>query len=129
MPGNVWAMPRLPTAGVVLVALGGCWLCLWQGRWRRWGALGIAAGMATMLLTRPPDLILADFGRFLAARAPDGNYRVADTAETLDRSFLVQETGASSLAVAGRCLHRRSARLSRRRAGAAMPPMAGAWRS
>jgi competence protein ComEC len=97
MPGNVWAMPRLPTAGMVLVALGGCWLCLWQGRWRRWGVLGIAAGMAMMLFTRPPDLILADFGRFLAARGPDGNYRIADTAEALDRSFLVQETGAALL--------------------------------
>jgi len=97
LPGNVWAMLRLPTAGVVLVALGGCWLCLWQGRWRRWGMVGIAAGMAMILLTRPPDLILADFGRFLAARAPDGNYLVADTAETLDRSFLVQETGARLL--------------------------------
>jgi competence protein ComEC len=97
LPGNVWSMPRLPTSGVVLVALGGCWLCLWQGRWRWWGTLGIALGMAMMLLTRPPDLILADLGRFLAARAPDGNYLVADTAETLDRSFLVQETGASLL--------------------------------
>jgi competence protein ComEC len=81
LPGNVWSMPRLPTAGVVLVAVGGCWLCLWQGRWRRWGTVGIAAGMATMLLTRPPDLILADFGRFLAAREPDGDY-LADTSET-----------------------------------------------
>jgi competence protein ComEC len=53
--------------------------------------------MATMLLTRPPDVILADFGRFLAARTPDGNYLVADTGEKLDRSFLVQETGASLL--------------------------------
>ena len=97
LPGNVWSMPRLPTLGVVLVALGGCWLCLWQGRWRWWGTAGIAVGLATMLLTRPPDLILADFGRFLAARAPDGNYLVADTGERLDRSFLVQETGASLL--------------------------------
>src|SRR6266404_381757 len=55
LPGNVWSMPRLPTLGVVLVALGGCWLCLWQGRWRWWGTAGIAAGMATMRLTRPPD--------------------------------------------------------------------------
>jgi competence protein ComEC len=97
LPGNLWSMPRLPTSGVVLVALGGCWLCLWQGKWRRWGTLGIALGMATMLLTRPPDVILADFGRFLAARTPDGNYLVADTGEKLDRSFLVQETGASLL--------------------------------
>jgi competence protein ComEC len=97
LPGNVWSMPRLPTAGVVLVALGGSWLCLWQGGWRRWGLVGIAAGMATMLLTRPPDVILGDFGRFLAVRTADGNYRVAVTAEKLSRSFLRQETGADLL--------------------------------
>jgi competence protein ComEC len=97
LPGNVWSMPRLPTSGAVLVALGGSWLCLWQGSWRRWGMLGIAAGLATMLFTRPPDIILADFGRFLAARTPDGNYTVADGAEPLTRSFLVQETGAGLL--------------------------------
>ncbi len=98
LPGNVWSMPRLPTCGAVLVALGGCWLCLWQGRWRRWGAVGIVAGMALMLFTRPPDIVLGDFGRLLAARAPEGDYFVADTAETISRSFLVQETGARLLA-------------------------------
>ncbi len=97
LPGNVWSMPRLPTLGVVAVALGGSWLCLWQGNWRRWGMAGIAAGMAMMLLTRPPEIILGDFGRFLAVRAPDGDYIVADTAEKLGRSFLRQETGAELL--------------------------------
>jgi competence protein ComEC len=97
LPGNVWMTPRLPTIGVVLVALGGSWLCLWQRRWRLWGAIGIAAGMATMLFTRPPDIILGDFGRFLAARAPDGDYFVADSTEPLTRSFLVGETGATLL--------------------------------
>src|SRR5260370_9608021 len=53
LPGNVWSMPRLPTLGMVLVALGGCWLCLWQGRWRLWGTLGLAAAMPAMLLTSP----------------------------------------------------------------------------
>ena len=120
LPGNVWLMPRLPTAGLAVVALGGCWLCLWQGSWRRWGLLGIAAGMATMLLTRPPDIILADFGRFLAVQAPGGNYHVAGTGEKLNRSFLVGETGAALLpwsaadsgatdgldcAAAGRCFY------------------------
>jgi competence protein ComEC len=97
LPGNVWSMPRLPTAGAVLVALGGFWLCLWQGRWRLWGTLGIVAGLATMLLTRPPDLILADFGHFLAARTADGDYRVAQGGEKIHRSFLVSETGARLL--------------------------------
>ncbi|HVB15895.1 MAG TPA: ComEC/Rec2 family competence protein [Stellaceae bacterium] len=95
LPGNIWSTPRLPTAGAVLVALGGSWLCLWQGRWRWWGGIGIAAGMATLLLTRPPDIILGDFGRFLAVRAPDGGYFVAATTERLTRSFLVGETGAA----------------------------------
>ena len=95
LPGNMWSTPRLPISGVVLVALGGSWLCLWQGRWRRWGAIAIAAGIATLLFTRPPDIILGDFGHFLAARAPDGGYFVADSTEQLTRSFLAGETGAA----------------------------------
>src|SRR5437762_2530765 len=102
LPGNVWSMPRLPTFGVILVALGGCWLCLWQQRWRYWGIAGIAAGMAMMLLTRPPDLVLADFGHFLAARTPQGDYRVAAGAEKIHRSFLVSETGGRLLPWPGR---------------------------
>ena len=102
LPGNVWSMPRLPTFGVILVALGGCWLCLWQQRWRYWGIAGIAAGMAMMLLTRPPDLVLSDFGRFLAARTPEGDYRVAAGAEKIHRSFLVSETGGRLLPWPGR---------------------------
>jgi competence protein ComEC len=80
--------------GVLLIVLGGLWLCLWQGRWRVWGMAGVAAGLATMLLSRPPDIVLADFGRLLAARAADGNYYVAPGAEKLTRSFLMRETGA-----------------------------------
>ena len=97
LPGDVWAVARLPTLGVVLVALGGSWLCLWQGRWRLFGTLGIAAGMLTMLAVRPPDLVLADFGRLLAARAPDGGYFMRPTANALDRSFLADETAAPLL--------------------------------
>ena len=94
LPGNVWSTPRLPMYGLVLIVLGGLWLCLWHGRWRVWGTAAIAAGFATMLLTRPPDIVLADFGRLLAARAADGNYYVAPGAEKLTRSFLMRETGA-----------------------------------
>ena len=115
LPGNVWHMPRLPTLGAVLVALGGCWLCLWQQRWRVWGIPVVVAGLATMLFTRPPDIVLADFGRLLAARAPDGNYLVADGAEKLPRSFLAQETGAELLPWPAHGSQRRPARLQRRR--------------
>src|SRR5438045_2195949 len=97
LPGNVWSMPRLPTVGAVLVGLGGCWLCLWQQKWRYWGIPVAVAGLMTMLLTRPPDLILADFGHFLAVRTADGDYRVAKGGEKIHRSFLVSETRARLL--------------------------------
>jgi competence protein ComEC len=111
LPGNMWVMPALPMAGLVLIALGGLWLCLWQRKWRYWGLAGIAAGTATIFLTRPPDLVLADLGRFLAVRQAEG-YAVAAGAEEIDRSFFASETGAdltswpSSLdCTDGRCIY------------------------
>jgi len=87
-------MPRLPAEGLLTISLGGLWLCLWQGSWRRWGLVAIAAGFASMMLTRPPDIVIADGGRFVAARAPDGHYSVSvDKGATIARSFFASETG------------------------------------
>lgn len=97
LPGAVQPAPPLPMFGVVLIVLGGLWLCLWQRRWRFWGLAGIAAGFATMLMSRPPDIVLADFGRLLAVRAADGNYHVAPGGEKLSQSFLASQTGARLL--------------------------------
>jgi competence protein ComEC len=95
LPGDVWAMPRLPPLGLLLISLGGLWLCLWRGDWRRWGLVPIIAGFASMLLTRPPDIVIADGGRFVAARASDGRYFVsADKSEKIARSSFASETGA-----------------------------------
>ena len=96
LPGDVWATPRLPPEGLLLISFGGLWLCLWQGPWRRWGMVAIAAGFASMLLTRPPDIVIADGGRFVAARASDGDYFIsADKGEKIVRSFFAAETGAA----------------------------------
>jgi competence protein ComEC len=93
LPGDVWVTPRLPTAGLIAVALGGLWLCLWRGGWRRWGLAAIVAGLASMMLTRLPDIVIADGGRFLVARAADGHYFVAaDKNEKIVRSLFAEET-------------------------------------
>ncbi len=95
LPGDVWAMPRLPAAGLLMISLGGLWLCLWRGKWRRWGMVPIIAGFASMWLTRLPDVVIADNGRFVAARAGDGRYFVAaDKGEKIVRSIFGGETGA-----------------------------------
>jgi competence protein ComEC len=94
LPGNVWPMPHLPAAGLVLVSLGGLWLCLWREPWRRWGLVAIAAGLAGMALTRPPDILIADTGRFLAARSADGPYFASAVhGEQFEASILAEETG------------------------------------
>jgi competence protein ComEC len=93
LPGDVWTTPRMPVAGLIAIALGGLWLCLWRGPWRRWGFVPIVAGLASMMLTRLPDIVIADGGRFVAARAADGHYFVAaDKNEKIVRSLFAEET-------------------------------------
>jgi competence protein ComEC len=94
LPGDAWAMPRLPLPGLVLIVAGGLWLCLWQGRWRVWGVPAILLGLASLLLTRPPDILLSEGGRFLAVRAGDGHYFVkAGYGEKFARAIFSEETG------------------------------------
>lgn len=71
-PGAAALVPAMPTAGLVAVTIGGLWLCLWRGRWRLFGILGIAAGLATPALTVPPDVLVDEAGRLMAVRATDG---------------------------------------------------------
>src|SRR6185312_10293687 len=59
---------------LLVVALGGLWLCIWLGRWRWLGLAPIAAGYLTLLLVRPPDVIVAGDSREVAVRAADGRY-------------------------------------------------------
>lgn len=71
-PGAVTLLPAMPMWGLVAIALGGLWLCLWRRRWRFWGLVGVAAGLASVALVRPPDILVDDRGRLLAVRTETG---------------------------------------------------------
>ena len=47
-------------------------LRLWRRRWRLWGAVGIAAGLLSILVVRPPYILIDGAGRLLAVRTEDG---------------------------------------------------------
>jgi len=62
-PGAVIQVPSPSSLALVLISLGGLWLCIWLGRWRWWGLALIALGIANIAVTRPPDLLIASSTR------------------------------------------------------------------
>ncbi len=71
-PGAAHNFPAMPTAGIVAVAMGGLWLCLWQSKWRLWGAVAILGGLATTGMMAPPDILISDDAQNIAVRAQNG---------------------------------------------------------
>jgi competence protein ComEC len=88
LPGAVMPVRALPAAGLLMVVLGGLWLCLWRRPWRLAGLALIAAGLASVGLSRPPDLLVSGDARLVALRGPGGELwfnatnRAAFTAQT-----------------------------------------------
>jgi competence protein ComEC len=76
-PGAVVPTTVMPGTGLLVFALGGLWLAIWQRRWRWLGAPVMAAGLLSMLLVRPPDLLISGDGKSVAARAADGALHLA----------------------------------------------------
>lgn len=71
-PGAVSRVPTMPAWSIVLVTLGGLWLCLWRTRWRYFGLLVIGVGLTGVLIVRPPDLLISAEGSLIAVRNGDG---------------------------------------------------------
>ncbi len=71
-PAAVLAVPHMPGWGLLLVSLGIAWLGLWRTRVRLAGIAAIAAGLFSMALDRPPDLLVSADARLIAVRTADG---------------------------------------------------------
>ncbi len=95
-PGAALTLPSMPDWGLMVLSLGGFWLCVWRGRWRLLGLGPIAAGCLTLLLPRPPDVLVDSESRVMAVRAADGSY----LASTASRAGLAEETWTRRSAVA-----------------------------
>ena len=78
-PAAVLTVPSMPAAGLILMSLGGLWVCIWLRRWRWLGLAPIAAGCLTLLFARPPDILVAADSASVAVRAADGSYLFSGT--------------------------------------------------
>ena len=76
-PGAVSLVPAMPPLGLGLVSLGGLWLCLWRRRWRFAGVFAIAAGLATILFVRAPDILVSEDAKLVAITEADGSLRLS----------------------------------------------------
>ena len=70
--GAVTLLPAMPIWGLILTAAGGLWLCLWTRPWRLAGVALVAAGLASLLVVRPPDILIDGRGSLLGIRTADG---------------------------------------------------------
>jgi competence protein ComEC len=69
-------VPSIPGYGLVLFMAGLLWVCLWQSRVRRYGALAMVLGVATILFNHPPHLLFGSSLKQIAFYTEDG-YRLA----------------------------------------------------
>jgi competence protein ComEC len=73
LPNAVSLVPAMSTAGLVVAALGGLWLCLWRYRWRYIGLVGVLIGVGSVFLSTAPDVLISEDGRLMAIRAREGD--------------------------------------------------------
>jgi competence protein ComEC len=76
LPGAISIVPAWPVSALVLISLGGLWIVIWRGRWRWFGFLPAAIGLALILTNVPPDILVARDGETVALRGSDGSLRL-----------------------------------------------------
>ncbi len=70
--GAVAMLPTMPRWAFAAILLGGLWMCLWNGRVRRWGLAPLLLGAAGAAMAPMPDLLVTGDGRHLALVRSDG---------------------------------------------------------
>ena len=75
-PGAAVVLPSMPVWGLMVLSFGGFWLCVWRRRWRLLGLVPLALGCATLLLPRPPDVLVDGDSSAMAVRMADGTYLI-----------------------------------------------------
>ena len=76
LPNAGFKVVSMPHWGLMLITVGGLWLCLWKSGWRRFGIIGIIAGMATLCMTKVPDVLVAPEAKAIAFKNKSGELEI-----------------------------------------------------
>ncbi len=77
-PHSIFYWPAMPGWVLIVIVLGGLWLCIWERRWRYLGLLPVLLGMLYPFYTPQPDFFVSPDGREWAARMDDGRLAVSN---------------------------------------------------
>ena len=72
LPGATAMVRAWPASALAIMVLGGLWIALWRQNWRWLGFAPIAAAVLLIMVSRPPDLLIARDLQSAAIRGPDG---------------------------------------------------------
>jgi competence protein ComEC len=93
LPYAVFDLPAMPDWGLAMLAAGGLWLALWRTRWRIAGVAPMLLGVASLLTTVPPDLLVAADGRLVALRSGGGYLLSSDKADRVEAEAWLRAAG------------------------------------
>lgn len=97
-PGAVTVHSKLPMSAFLISMVGGLWLCLMRGRWRRSGIALVLGGLLAIPLTPRPDILINETGKLFAVRLPDGRLGLSHTSRNkFAASKWLQEDGQRNL--------------------------------
>jgi competence protein ComEC len=71
-PAATLRVPQMPNWGALCVGGGLCWLCLWRSRVRWAGLAPVAAGLVSIAVVTPPDLMVSSDARLIGVRTSAG---------------------------------------------------------
>ncbi|MEM1307793.1 MAG: ComEC/Rec2 family competence protein, partial [Pseudomonadota bacterium] len=72
LPGAMILVPAMPWPTFVMIVLGSLWLALWRRRWRLWGVVLIAGGLAGAAIRSPVDVLVGRDASVVAVRTDSG---------------------------------------------------------
>lgn len=93
LPGSSTMLPSMPPSALILIALGGLWLCLWRRRWRYFGLVAVAAGMLSVTLVRPPDILIDGKGALMAVMDGQGRLVMSSARKAVKSDIWLRRAG------------------------------------
>jgi competence protein ComEC len=93
-PGSLSSLPNMPNWAFICMAIGALWIGILKGRIRAFGLAPAAIGLAAMLMSPSPDILVTGDGKHVAVTNENGQYALLrDRAGDYIKDSLAENAG------------------------------------